>query len=320
MKRIYLTIFLVSCAVLIFEISLTRIFSIAMWYHFAFMVISIAMLGIGSAGTVLALFSGDRNITADAELKRISIAGLVYSETSVPVYALLTGISIIACHVISSYIPFDPVRMSWDRMQLLYLALYCLILSIPFFFAGMLIATLFSFHSDRSMSVYSWDLIGAGAGSLVVLVLLNMAAPEYAVLCASTLCLFGVFISGKRNTRVLAVIFLMLNLVMFFLHPDFINVKMSPYKSLPVYLKYPGAEHLKTRHSSYSRIDVFKSPGIRFAPGLSLKYLEELPEQTGLATDGARVDVITSIQDTSYLQFLEFLPSSIAYDRGNPQG
>jgi len=316
MKRVYLTVFLVSCSILVFEISLTRIFSITLWYHFAFMVISIAMLGIGSAGTVLALCSGKRDRQERVTSHSKSISDLIYSESNIPFYAVFTGIAILMCFIASNYIPFDPVRLSWDRFQLLYFALYCLTLSIPFFFAGILIATVFTFYSDRSMSVYSWDLIGAGTGSLLVLALLNMAAPEYAVLSASTLCLTGVLLSGKRKAAVLSVIFLLLNMFLFFQHPDFITIKMSQYKNLPVYLRYPGAEHLKTYHSSYSRIDVFKSPGIRFAPGLSLKYLKALPDQTGLATDGNRVDVITGVRDTSREQFLEFLPASLAYETG----
>ncbi|MDH4027667.1 MAG: hypothetical protein OEU95_02400, partial [Nitrospirota bacterium] len=59
MKRIYIAVFLASCSVLMFEVSLTRLFSVYLWYHFAFMVISIAMLGSGSAGTVLSLVRGD---------------------------------------------------------------------------------------------------------------------------------------------------------------------------------------------------------------------------------------------------------------------
>ncbi|MEF9427147.1 MAG: hypothetical protein L0956_08240, partial [Candidatus Mariimomonas ferrooxydans] len=151
MKRIYFIISLVSCSVLILEISLTRLFSIYLSYHFAFMVISIAMLGIGSAGTVLSIYP---------KLKNIS---------NITVYALLAGISIILGYVVSNHIPFDPVKLSWDRMQIFYLALYCLVLSIPFFFSGLLIATAFSVRSEKSELIYGSDLIGAGTGAMAVL-------------------------------------------------------------------------------------------------------------------------------------------------------
>ncbi len=89
---------------------------------------------------------------------------------------------------------------------------------------------------------------------------------------------------------------------------------MSPYKRLSLFLKYPGAKHLNTYYSSYSQIDTFKSPAVRFAPGLSLKYLEPLPEQIGLATDGDRIDALIDAKDKSRLRFLKFLPSSIVYE------
>lgn len=318
MKRMYLTVFLVSCSVLIFEISLTRIFSITLWYHFAFMVISIAMLGIGSAGTVLAVCSGNKH-NSDKQKSGLTphlknISSLIYSTSNIPLYSLITGISILVCYTVSNHIPFDPARFSWERLQLIYLFLYCLILSIPFFFSGMLIATVFTFHSDKSMSVYSADLTGAGTGSLIVIMLLNMAAPEYAIVTASSLCLAGAMFLGSRRIVSAAVFFLLINLFIALYHPDFINLKMSQYKNLSVYLKYPGAEHVKTYNSSYSRIDVFKSPGIRYAPGLSLKYLEPLPDQTGFATDGHRIDVMTDVQDRSSLKFISFLPASLAFE------
>jgi hypothetical protein len=301
-----------------FEISLTRIFSIYLWYHFAFMVISIAMLGIGCAGTLLAVCSGGmRNSSKDIRdvpLRTEQIYRLIYSESSIPLYAALTGVSVLLCYVISNFIPFDPVKFSWENRQFQYLALYCLVLSVPFFFSGLLIASVFSLHSEKSMIVYSSDLIGAGTGSLAVLYLLNIASPEFAVLTASTLCLIGAFVTGGRNVKVLTLAFLAVNLFAFLTHPAMINVKLSPYKRLSQYLKYPGAKHMDTYHSSYSRIDTFSSPAVRFAPGLSLKYLESLPEQIGLAVDGDSINVITAAQDVSRLRFLEFLPSSVAYE------
>jgi len=304
MNPIYLTIFLISCSVLIFEISLTRLFSIYLWYHFAFMVISIAMLGIGSAGTVLALSHGDLNLHQKDH------------KSSIAIYALGAGVSVFLGYVISNLIPFDPVKLLWEKSQILYVALYCFVLSVPFFFSGILVATAFSIFSKKSELLYGSDLIGAGIGALAVVVLLNIAGPENAVLSASTLCFIGAMVIGTRYTRALAVLFILFNLSMFFIHPNFIDVRISPYKRLPLFLKYPGAEHLKTYHSSYSRVDTFKSPAVRFAPGISFKYLEPLPEQIGISVDGDRIDAITQAGDKDRLRFLEFLPSALPYEIG----
>jgi hypothetical protein len=88
---------------------------------------------------------------------------------------------------------------------------------------------------------------------------------------------------------------------------------MSPYKGLQVGLKYPGAEHLKTYDSPFSRIDLFKSPAVRFAPGLSLRYLERLPQQIGFSIDGGDINAVTAAEDRKSLDFLHYLPSALPY-------
>jgi hypothetical protein len=52
----YAGLFLLSAATLAFEVNLTRIFSVAQFYHFAFMIVSLALLGFGASGTFLTLF------------------------------------------------------------------------------------------------------------------------------------------------------------------------------------------------------------------------------------------------------------------------
>ena len=318
MKHTYVLIFLVSCSLLMFEVSLTRFFAIHLWYHFAFMVISIAMLGVGTAGTVLAIFSARSQYAGQNIEKEISIFGNVSnricSESIIPVYALCAGVSIILSYLAANNLPFDPVRFSWDKWQVLYLLLYCTVLSIPFFFSALIVASIFLNRSDRAKSIYCADLIGAGLGSISVLGLLNIAGPENSVIYASSLCLAGTFISGGKKIKTVSVLLIVLNLLLLTAGHHLIEVKMAPDKRLSNYLKYPGAEHINTYDSSYSRIDVFKSPAVRFAPGLSLKYLDPLPDQTGLAVDGDRISVVTDGTDISKLKFLKYLPSSAAYE------
>jgi len=158
MRRVYTVIFLVSSSALIFEVSLTRLFSIYLSYHFAFMVISIAMLGIGSAGTILAFFPKDK----------LSERSATQNENRLALFALLSGITILLSYIVSNQIPFDPVKLSWERSQILYLAFYCIALSIPFFFTGLMIVTAFTLFSKIPERIYCSDLLGAGTGSLAV--------------------------------------------------------------------------------------------------------------------------------------------------------
>ncbi len=296
--RIFAGIFLFSFSSLSYEIALTRIFSISLWYHFAFMVISIAMLGIGASGTALSLFP---------KLKVPSRIGI---------YGLLLGGSITLSYLSANRIPFDPVRLSWDRVQILYICLYYLLLSSPFFFLGLCVATAFSTISESSGLLYGSDLLGAGTGSLCLLYFMSVMSPEEAVILVSSIALAGAFLTGAGRTRIFSFLLLVLNASLL-ATPDNISPRMSPYKGLQLALKYPGAEHIKTYYNPFSRIDIFKSPAVRFAPGLSLKYLDALPEQIGLSIDGGDINAVTRGENKESLRFLEYLPSALPYTLSN---
>jgi len=297
---IFFVIFLCSSSSLAYEIALTRIFSISLWYHFAFMIISIAMLGIGASGTVLSLYP---------KLKNLSNIGF---------YSLLLGFGISLSYVLSNQIPFDPVRLSWSRIQLFYISIYYITLSIPFLLTGLIVATAFSSISERAGLLYGADLLGAGIGSIGVLYLMTSSGPDKSVFIISSVALSAAFIAGGKRLKLISSILILLNISLLFFYPAFINLRLSPYKGLQIALKYPGAEHIKTYYSPFSRIDTFKSLAVRFAPGLSLRYLDALPGQIGFSIDGGEINAITAFGDLTSLTFLRYLPSSLPYEIVNP--
>jgi hypothetical protein len=299
-RKIFFVIFLCSFSSLAYEVALTRIFSISLWYHFAFMIISIAMLGIGASGTVLSLYPRLGNLS------------------NVGTYSLLLGIGITLGYLISNQIPFDPVKLSWLRIQILYIGIYYITLSIPFFFTGLVIATAFSSLSDRAGLLYGSDLFGAGMGATGALYIMNICGPDRSIFLISLIALSAAFFSGGKKLKTVSLLIILFTVFMLFLNPSFINLNMSPYKGLQVALKYPGAEHIKTYYSPFSRIDTFKSPAVRFAPGLSLKYLDTLPEQVGFSVDGGDINAVTAYSSRIPLTFLRYLPSALPYEIGNP--
>ena len=96
-----------------------RLFSIGQWSHFAYMIISLALLGFGASGSVIFL-------AQSWLMKRFqwmySISGVIYS------------ISVPCCYVLNQYVPFNPFMLVWQPGQMLSLLVQYLILSIPFFF------------------------------------------------------------------------------------------------------------------------------------------------------------------------------------------
>src|SRR3712207_3885408 len=141
-----------------YEILLTRLFSILLWHHFAYMIISVALLGIGASGTVLAFARGARTS---------SCFRLVFSGC-----AVLFAFSSVGGFALAQRVPFNPLEVIWDVHQQLHLARIYLLLALPFFATGAAIGLAFIHCSDRIAAVYRADLLGAGAGALLIVALL----------------------------------------------------------------------------------------------------------------------------------------------------
>lgn len=290
-----LQIFLVSFITLSYETALLRIFSLTLWYHFAFMIISIAMLGIGASGTLLYLFP------ALLDIKKTDI------------YYVLLGFSIFSSYLLSNQIPFDPARVAWEEVQILYIMCYCVILSIPFFLSGLIIATVLKFAQKRVGFFYGMDLLGAGTGAFSVLALLFLLPPEEALVFLSLISLVVAPFFSLRTVFLSVVTVLVIVSVLLF-YPSLLKPRISPYKHLPLALKYPGARHIKSFYSPFSRVDVFKGPAARYAPGLSLQYLDTLTVQIGITIDGDNMTAITVDTEREKLSFIKYLPSSLAFE------
>ena len=131
MAAIYIALALLSAAALAFEITLTRLFSVTQWYHFAFLAVSVALLGYGASGTMLSLVPRWARPPA---ARRASSLSILFASCVLFAYLSL------------NHLPFDSYRIAWERIQLLYLALYYLALSLPFFCAGLVTGLLLAAH------------------------------------------------------------------------------------------------------------------------------------------------------------------------------
>ncbi|MEW6410339.1 MAG: hypothetical protein AB1488_09570 [Nitrospirota bacterium] len=304
-RTLYLGIFLTSCSLLMLEISLTGVFSLGLWHHFAFLVVSIALLGIGASGSFLTVFPS----IAKDDIPRF-----------LGILSIMLCLSILSTLISVRMIPFDPPRIAWDVKQFFYLSLYYIALGIPFFFGGLIISTAISRYPNAVGTIYFSDLVGASVGSVIVLfAIAGFGATKTTVIAALSATLASIIFSIQRR-RIIRFITIGLLLAIFFLFKsnslqDFI----SPYKELRLALLYPRASILESKWGVQGRVDVIKSPAVRFAPGLSLKYQKELPEQLGITVNGGILNAITM---HGYLQrdgkpvnldFIRYLPSALPY-------
>ena len=177
-KFTYVGLFLTTLSLLQLELFLTRIFSVTMWYHFAFMAISLAMFGI-AAGAVLIEVIKKREAHAT-----LANAGLLFALTSA------------ICFAIQLYIPADPeTKLGWTILAFTLIA-------IPFVFGGVVVCVALTRFPAYTGKLYAADLAGSAAGCLLTIPILNtIHAPTAVILNAGIAALaaaaFGFSVSGK---------------------------------------------------------------------------------------------------------------------------
>ena len=296
---------LISATALAYEILLTRLFSIVQWHHFAYMVISIALLGFGASGTFLALKSR-----------------LV--QRFVPVYIInlaLCGISVLPCFLLAQQLAVHPEQLLWDPAQMIRVTAVYLLLALPFFFAANAIGlALMCFHK-KVPQVYSADLIGAGLGCMAIIGLLYLLFPIDVLKVLSVLGFLAIFIAGLElhynriciGITIISVASLLIALSV--LPSAWLNLSISPYKSITQQLQVMGAyvEHELT--SPLGMLSIIASPTIplRHAPGLSLNASVEVPEQRGIYIDGEAITPIDADNNLDNFAYLESLTSALPY-------
>ena len=298
----YAGVGLLSVATLMFQISYTRVLSVALWHHFVWMVVSIALLGYAASGTLLTVFPGF--LVRDID-RMLAATSALFSASILLSYGALNRI------------PFDPARLSWDVLQLLYITVYYIILSIPFLLSGIAIALTIRKAGRRINRVYFSNLVGSALGSILVLPSFGfLTGPGVIVLSSIIAGASAVAFAMNLKGRVLRFVSAWTIALLLFLPlaGTYLPIRMSPYKSLMVALRYPDARLLGTEWNAFSRVDVVDSGFVRHAPGLSLSYEDPIPEQIGVIIDGDVINAITRYDgNTSSLAFTEALPTALPY-------
>jgi len=308
---------LVSASVLSYQVILVRAFSIAQWHHFAYMVISVALLGFGASGTLLAALQRKR--TDSASSCQFSYAGrFAISATS---FAVALPVSF----WLTQHVRFDPFLIIWDGRQMLYLGGHYLALFVPFFAGATAIGLVLTSESATCPRLYAFNMAGSGTGALLALVLLSVVPVEWALIGvtalaqgAAILALFdGDFFHDRGVRRLFAfagVAIMAILTVASVLSPQ--AVRLSQYKGLSYALNLPGAHVVAERSSALARVDVIASPAIHEAPGLSLIAPKDAvpPRQLGLYLDAESAGPITAFDgDTSRLGYLDWMITAAPY-------
>ena len=178
-----------SFSALLLELALTRLFSVVLFYHFAFLAISIALLGLGAGGVFAHVWK--------ARLDKRNTRGLAAS------CSLLNAVIIVAVLEIVLQVPvsLDLTAANFLRLSVIYLCS-----SAPFFLTGLQFSVIFARQSSRISQLYGADLAGGATACLAVVPLLNwMGAPNAILLAALVSALASAAWGGSANLRSRAV-------------------------------------------------------------------------------------------------------------------
>ena len=159
---------LTSFAALLLELALTRLFSVVLFYHFAFLAISIALLGLGAGGVFAYLLKGRL-----ARFATRTLAALLCMVNSVLVLLVLE----IVLHV--------PVALTVTGKNFLHLSVLYLAAALPFFLTGLLFSVVFARETWRVSRLYGADLSGGALACLAVVPLLNWVGGPNTILAAA---------------------------------------------------------------------------------------------------------------------------------------
>jgi spermidine synthase len=303
-RLLLLATLLISVAAIGYEILLMRVLSIVQWHHFAYMIISLALLGYGASGTFIAL--GKRWLEPRFPLA-FAASGLLFS------------ISMVACYMLGQRIPFNALEIVWNPRQLFRLSIIYLVFLVPFFFAACCIGLAFTCRRSWISRIYFFDLLGAGLGATLIVGLLFLLSPQHALLALATVALLASVLAAVQSAPRRGIVVLQTAWFLILvagLPQEWLALRMSEYKGLSQTLQVIDSKVLTASSSPLGLLTVVESPRVPFrhAPGLSFNTLFEPPEQLAVFTDGDAMSTITRFDgDLDALAYLGDVTAALPF-------
>ena len=265
------------------ELSLTRIFSVTMYYHFAFMAISIALFGLSASGVYVFLMQ--------ERWRRIS------TERLLAWHAFAFGVGTLAALAVLVRMR---VGLNYSPANIALMSGVYLLSAVPFFVGGATISIAISRLSTNINAVYAADLLGAGAGCLLLMPALNTLGGHGAIVASAVLGIVAAALLGgpEMRRRLSAAVPITIALV--------IGAAFAGLFDVSVTKGHEGHRVLFSKWNSFSRIGVYDvSEGGSWS--LSGRYTGPLPDFRLMDIDSAAATQIIrfsgDVEDVSYLQY-----------------
>ena len=273
-RSLPLAIGLTSAAVIGFQLVIMQLLTIAQWHHFAAMVIAIALLGFGAAGTALAL--------ARAWL-------LPRCDRALPLLLLACGASMGGlAWLLRLFGRFDTFLLFLDLRQAGLLLCSSMVCCLPFFFGGLAITLVFSRRVHAIGQLYRANLAGSGLGALLVLGLLRLVDLDALPALLALPVVAAAWLARPPRALLPAPAWLSLAALIpvatGLVWPA--TIAPSEFKAIHAALQLPGARVIHRESGPYGRLEAVSAPALRFAPSLSLQTAAAPPVRDLLCNNG----------------------------------
>jgi hypothetical protein len=301
MYRLSFSIAFLSAAIIAFQLALIQTLSVSQWYHFAYMVISIALLGFGAAGSFLSIFQ--KYLTSRTELL-------------LPLLMIGTGITMSLVTDVSQmpFVRFDSYLLFAEYAHIGKLLITYLVFFIPFFLGALAIGLAFVMKVDTIGKIYFANLLGSGAGGIVAFLLISLFFPnELPALIAILPVLAGLMVIQKVK-RLLHIGFALVAAAVItwkWLDPP--ELILSEYKDLSKTLNLPDAKIRIEKTSSYGTVQMVSSPALRYAPGMSLTAQHTAQLKLAAFINGDWCGGVTDWTRTDTSMILDYTTAALPY-------
>ncbi len=296
-----LGLFLVSAAVLSLQVTATRLFSFLIWYHFAFLVLSVAFLGFTAGGLIVASRGARWSASPHRVLSRAALVG---------------GASTFVAFFMLSRLPLEPFVFISASHFLLFLVAVLVIL-VPFTCFGVYVCWSLSRWPERIGALYAANLAGSGVGCALTVVMLDSLGVSASMLASGLLAwaagLFDV-VTARATARKALLGFVTVGLVTL---TAIATNELNPlvYVRSAKFFPRLSREDVMVRESnSLSSVEIFRDKGGLGAWGVSPLYKKPLPHFIGFSIDGWALTSIFNRAEADVPDgVLDYLPAGLPY-------
>ncbi|MCK4872906.1 MAG: hypothetical protein KAS72_09295 [Phycisphaerales bacterium] len=297
----------VSVAVLGFEISLMRMLLIASWHHFAFLIISVALLGFGASGTVLCLTRQWVRPRADAVFVGLS---------------LLTALSMPVCVAIAQLVPVEArVLPTLMFQQIAWWILFWILLQIPFLLGATVIGLALMLARERLPFVYASNLAGSAAGALIATGAMFIVPASWLPALFGGIALPAALAGPRERWRLrLGLVVVLSAGVAVWLAIDPPRIRMDPtkYGVLVAQFERQGSAHrVGLSRSPRGRVEIYRGSILHEFPFLSMEGMP--PPIDAVIIDGHWVGSLLHARTPDEAAVVDLTLMAVPYDLLPPE-